>query len=467
MEPPPAAEPADESPPFALQPAPRPRMAAEPPLPSRQMDVQPEEQALKSVVPEATDADPHACHRIAVFYATDRLPAFKLDEVSLWERYGPVWSAAMVALLLGFGAWWFSRRIILMALALGALLLATGWWYSAHLEEARVERLLENGNRIYGNGRNETGDDYQIELGRCEVTLPPDHRVGKLEAPSILKLEFRELPEKHVVLHSITCLEDEAFYSELRSCVEGSQLRQALVFVHGYNVSFDSAVKRTAQIAFDLKFSGAPVCYSWPSWSGLADYTRDENEAEWTVIHLESFLEQLVARSGAETVHLIAHSMGNRALLQALERLALQRAGQGPMFGQIVLAAPDVDASAFRQRYAPTATAMARQVTLYASSADKALLASTQVHGYTRAGLSGEFLVAVPGLDTIDVSPIDTSLIGHSYYGDNPLLIKDLQALVELGAPASGRQWLQQILQPPVPAWWVFRREIEAPERHD
>ena len=91
------------------------------------------------------------------------------------------------------------------------------------------------------------------------------------------------------------------------------RVQEALVFIHGYNVSFENAVKRTAQIAYDLQFPGAPVCYSWPSRGGLADYTRDENQAEWTVVHLHTFLQELVQQSGAKSVHLIAHSMGNRA----------------------------------------------------------------------------------------------------------------------------------------------------------
>jgi hypothetical protein len=59
------------------------------------------------------------------------------------------------------------------------------------------------------------------------------------------------------------------------------------------------------------------------------------------------------------------------------------------------------------------------------------------------------------------VSDIDTSLIGHSYYGNNPKLIRDLRALVELGTPASSREWLEQILRPPVPPWWIFRPKSE------
>ena len=37
-------------------------------------------------------------------------------------------------------------------------------------------------------------------------------------------------------------------------------------------------MRRTAQIAYDLKFEGAPIVYSWPSQEGLLSYTVDENE---------------------------------------------------------------------------------------------------------------------------------------------------------------------------------------------
>ena len=51
----------------------------------------------------------------------------------------------------------------------------------------------------------------------------------------------------------------------------------ALVFVHGFNTTFDNALFRTAQIAYDLKFDGAPFVYSWPSQGqvGFQDYSYD------------------------------------------------------------------------------------------------------------------------------------------------------------------------------------------------
>jgi len=277
----------------------------------------------------------------------------------------------------------------------------------------------------------------------------------------VLRLQIREDPKKHVTVVEVQEIPEKEWLLGLHLSLREADTPAILLFIHGYNVSFDDAVKRTAQIAYDLKFDGVPICYSWPSQGGLAEYTRDEANVGWTVVHLEGFLTRIVEQTGARHVHLIAHSMGNRALVQALERMAPKRKTQEPMFGQVILAAPDVDAAEFRDRYAPAVVAMARRATLYASSNDRALVASTTVHGYTRAGLSGKNLLVIPGVETVAVSPIDTSLIGHSYYANNPLMIRDMQVLVELGTPASGRRWLERVLQPPSLLHWVFRRDVQ------
>jgi esterase/lipase superfamily enzyme len=49
--------------------------------------------------------------------------------------------------------------------------------------------------------------------------------------------------------------------------------------VHGFNVSFENALRRTAQIAYDLDFDGAPFLFSWPSRDSLLSYASDWQSA--------------------------------------------------------------------------------------------------------------------------------------------------------------------------------------------
>ena len=206
--------------------------------------------------------------------------------------------------------------------------------------------------------------------------------------------------------------------------VRQARLKDAFVFVHGYNVSFEDAARRTAQLAHDLPFSGAPILYSWPSRARALSYKRDENSVEWSTPHLRLFLFDLAARTGAQVIHLIAHSMGNRAVTRALESIAAQTP-IAARFHQVVLTAPDIDARVFRQ-LVPRMAPAAERITLYASSQDKALLASRRFNGEARAGDAGRGLVVMPGLETIDATSVDTSLLGHSYFGENRTVLADL-----------------------------------------
>ncbi|MEA1952318.1 MAG: alpha/beta hydrolase, partial [Planctomycetota bacterium] len=117
--------------------------------------------------------------------------------------------------------------------------------------------------------------------------------------------------------------------------------------------------------------------------------------------------------------------------------------------------APDIDAEIFRRDIAPAIVKTAKRVTLYASSNDGALAASKKLHGYPRAGESGENVVVVPGIDTIDVSGIDTSLLGHTYYGDNDTVITDIVQLLRESKPPNLRDRLREAMQNGR-KYWVF-----------
>jgi esterase/lipase superfamily enzyme len=234
--------------------------------------------------------------------------------------------------------------------------------------------------------------------------------------------------------------------------------RNVLVFIHGFNVTFEEAVRRTAQIAYDLRFDGVPITYSWPSQGSVKpiDYTTDETNVEWTEPHLRRFLVDLRTAVPADVqIDLIAHSMGSRALSKVLRALATENVGLSP-FTHVILAAPDIDREVFERDLAPAMVKAAHQTTLYASSKDRALMVSREVHTYARAGQSDPPMVFVPGLDTVDASSVDTDMIGHSYLAEAPALLNDLLLLVRRNLPPAGRH-LSPVPQGD-PRYWVFPR---------
>jgi esterase/lipase superfamily enzyme len=287
---------------------------------------------------------------------------------------------------------------------------------------------------------NVRASDRKVRLGTCAVSIPERHQLAQIERPSFWKFEFHENPENHVVVQEVHSQSKEAFFEQVSERVAGSENKDAFVFVHGYSVSFEDAAQRTAQLAFDLGFRGAPILYSWPSKARLFGYWDDETEVTLSVTNLKDFLAEVAKRSGAKRVHLIAHSMGNRALLPALTQLEEERSlKDASQFREIVLAAPDVDRDVFMKLAQQIAHPSAR-VTLYVSSSDQALLVSHKLfHIQARAGeLVGEPIV-LPGMDTIDVSRVPTDMLGHSYYGDSRPVISDLiQIFKDEKAPRPG-----------------------------
>jgi esterase/lipase superfamily enzyme len=314
---------------------------------------------------------------------------------------------------------------------------------------------------VYGTDRSKAGNGYanqrestdSLHYGTCEVTIPRDHRLAKLESPKWWKFEFSWNPTKHVVLQQINEQTKPDFFAQLRSSVLETENKSAFVFIHGYHVGFDDAARRTAQLSYDLGFKGAPILYSWPSANSLKSYLADEATIDWTKTHLVGFLDDVASKSGADTVHIIAHSMGNRALVRILGGFCLPRAR--PYFNQVVLPAPDIDTGEFLH-LANSIQSTARRITLYASSNDKAIEASKTIHEYPRAGESGPDIVVVLGLDTVDASNVDTSFLGHSYFAEKRTVISDLFYLIGEGKAPDKRHSLEP-KHSPKGQYWAFK----------
>jgi esterase/lipase superfamily enzyme len=234
--------------------------------------------------------------------------------------------------------------------------------------------------------------------------------------------------------------------------------RQAFVFVHGFNVTFAEAARRTAQIAYDLKFEGAPIMYSWPSAGSLTAYLRDREAAAASSQHLATLLAELSSRTGVEAVHVIAHSMGNRVLTAALGNLAASRqAGSPPLFEELVLAAPDVGTQAFQQEFAEAVIGSAERVTLYTSARDRALVIARDFLDFPRLGDASGGILIHERIETVDATWVDTSFVGHSYYGDNRSVISDLFFLLRERRPAADRFGLEPV-QTDDGVYWRFQR---------
>jgi esterase/lipase superfamily enzyme len=285
----------------------------------------------------------------------------------------------------------------------------------------------------------------KLQIGQALVTVPTAHKVPNIERPWVVELPYfkykiyeeTEDPNKHFTMQEVSALTKEQMLAAIKArLAKSSSFKDhAFVFVHGFNTSFDNAIYRTAQITNDLNFDGAPFVYSWPSGGKVASYTYDRGSAEQSEPQLAEFLQLVVEQSGAKSISLIAHSMGNELLMRVLERMR-PKVPKGVVISQVILAAPDVDRDKF-DNIAREITSFAQGVTLYAASNDKALGYSARFWGgVPRAGdVPAAGPLIIPGVDTIDVTALSTDslALNHSGYAENTTLLNDIKLLIQTG----------------------------------
>lgn len=302
-----------------------------------------------------------------------------------------------------------------------------------------------------------------LEMGVATVTVPNEHTPGMLETPSIWKLQFSANPGKHVVLQSVTPMDAARYFGQLQNEFVDDAKTEAFVFVHGYNVAFDQAARRAAQISVDIGYPAVPILYSWPSHGKTLAYVADTAAVRLSGRRLSRFLDELVETSGAKTIHVIAHSMGNRALTDALELLALKRQvseGDTPLLGQVVFAAPDVDAGLFREMV-NTIRPLAKRLTLYASEQDWALVSSRKLHGNApRAGQGGDDTLSSPDFDSVDMSELGEDMLAHNYFADDKAALADIVTLFWRNVDPARRCGLELKTNPDLlGSTWQYRQD--------
>ena len=313
-----------------------------------------------------------------------------------------------------------------------------------------TDRKLKKNNPIstrYSSGMGE------FSYGIAKVSIPKKHKLGELESPKWWKFEFKADASKHIILKKLEKLTVNSFFEKMKLKMKETKNDDIFVFIHGFNVTFKDSVRRTAQLAYDLNYPGIPVAYSWPSQGTSIDYLADKDRATWSYPHLKKFLVTLNKKANARKIHVLAHSMGNRVLLNALKDVD----SNAVRLNQVILAAPDINSRIFIDQIEPRLRRKAKRYTLYTSSHDKALIVANTLQKSHRLGQSGKEMVVVDGIDTIDASGIDTNALGHSYYGDERELLFDMYNLIKNGMPPYARN-LEQKFKEGAGDYWRFRQ---------
>ncbi|MEI9995220.1 MAG: alpha/beta hydrolase [Rhizomicrobium sp.] len=213
-----------------------------------------------------------------------------------------------------------------------------------------------------------------------------------------------------------------AFAQAVADAAKARHCDRVLLFVHGYNQTFQSALMRAGQLATDTQWRCATALFSWSSEGKYDRYAADIERSGYAVPLLIDALRALAA-AGLK-VDIVAHSMGARVTLGALA--ALCGHGASPIANELILAAPDVSAEHDNDDFGHMlehSAACVHRATVYASDNDLILVTSEGVHGgIPRAGRVPERDLQYPAagfadrIDIVDASAAPGDPFGHGYF---------------------------------------------------
>ncbi|RMD92692.1 MAG: alpha/beta fold hydrolase [Alphaproteobacteria bacterium] len=274
--------------------------------------------------------------------------------------------------------------------------------------------------RGFGKGRS-----GRLLLARYDISVPPMRAPGTLSWPHPGEAPD---PERDFLVARAGLYPDAGgFRADLarelrrRDPVE----REAVIYVHGFNNSFDEALLRLAQLAEDFALPAAAVHFSWPSAASPFGYAYDRESALYSRDALLQLIGEVEA-AGARRVILVGHSVGAMLVMEALREMAIAAPGSpARRIAGVVLISPDIDVELFRMQ-AHRIGRLPQPFGIFVSRRDRALQVSAALTGQRdRLGnLRSVERIADLDVTLVDITAFTGDSVGHFVLGTSPALIR-------------------------------------------
>jgi len=243
----------------------------------------------------------------------------------------------------------------------------------------------------------------------------------------------------------------DALHDELRRRLAMTPRKEVYLYVHGFANTFEKGAYRMAEMWHFLGREGVPLLYTWPAGHPgmLRGYTRDRESGEFTIFHLKELIKVVASCPQVETIHLIAHSRGTDIVMTAIRELIVRAriAGFDPRqrlkFGNVIMAAPDIDLDVSSQRNGAERLYDGYDLlTVYVTANDRAigsaewLFASPRRIGTVQPEeLLGRELDRVELMSNTDIidAQVRTDFTGHGYFLSNPAVFSDVILVLRYG----------------------------------
>ena len=333
-------------------------------------------------------------------------------------------------------------------------------------------------NRVLGAGDERLEDRFRnereeaLKFGFFDTHIEPTLGIGMIINPS------QWFQDEEIRISNIQALEQASFVAQLREQVQESPHGSLLINVNGFRERFPSALRKTAFLAHVLDINSPVLVFDWPGDQGstLRGYRRAQRVARASGEDLARALELIIRQVQPERLSLVANSMGGQVVVDAFSILYQEAdlADAETEIEDVVLTAPDIDRDEFNDQFKKEITALARNLTVYVSSNDRALLMSRIINLGRRLGEStvdtlnpDQFEEAASVLQLIepdsdhislvDVTPINRTRNFHNFSLETPEFFDDLYLrLTNADTPRSRLQY--QIHMPDDRVYWVLTR---------
>jgi esterase/lipase superfamily enzyme len=208
-----------------------------------------------------------------------------------------------------------------------------------------------------------------------------------------------------------------------------------LIYVHGFNQTFETAALDAAHLADGISFRGQTMVFSWPSKAGLFDYAYDRESAMWSRDDFERVLQSVVTTPSAGRVHIVAHSMGTMLTLESLRQLYARDGDTvADKIGAVVFASPDIDMDVFSSAINRIGS-LARKITVITATNDRALALSGRIAGgMTRVGAAEKTAIERLGVRVIDASQEGWGIINHDLFLSNAEVQRVIRRSIDTAA---------------------------------
>ncbi|CAH0342747.1 alpha/beta fold hydrolase [Rhizobium sp. CECT 9324] len=250
------------------------------------------------------------------------------------------------------------------------------------------------------------GRSMALNFARFEIGIPENHVAGQVE-----KTGRTPDPARHFTARAYQPIDGrKQFISQLNAALatRAPEDREIFIFVHGYNNNFADSIFRNAQIVHDYNINAVALHYAWPSGGALPLYVFDRDSALVGRAGLAETIE-IAAKTRANRVILVGHSMGAYVVTEALRDLAVTgRRSSLDRLGGVVLAAPDIDVDVFQSQVRDIGT-LPKPFTIVVSRRDRALGISRRLTGgHPRVGSGSDIaMLQDKEIGVIDASDID------------------------------------------------------------